>query len=388
MDAFFAQIEERDKPWLKGKPVIIGGPPNSRGVASTCNYEARKYGVHSGMSLTECYRKCPDGIFLRTHGGKYSSVSVEVMTALFEFTDKVHAASVDEAYMDMTDCRAVFHGLPEMGKAVKQAVWDKVKLTCSAGIAPNKYVAKMCSGENKPDGLTIMNVEEFRRRFAPRKLSALVGIGESTEKALNSMGIWNIGQLQQYPEKALKDRFGVNGPRLRDLANGEHTGEVTPMGLESEEKTMGHESTFRQDTDDVEYIKAVLLKLSEDAARRLRRGGFKGRRVTLKLRYADFSTLTHQRSMNYLTNEEGDIYREACKCLEEALIPHRKVRLVGVRVSHLQKTGDSYSVFQGDFFKSGSEAKKLQALKAVDSLRDRFGEKVMRYAGDQIVSVK
>ena len=284
MDAFFAQIEERDKPWLKGKPVIIGGPPNSRGVASTCSYEARKYGLRSGMSLTECYRKCPQGIFLRTHGGKYSSVSVEVMEALCGFSDRVHPASVDEAYLDMSGCRNMFSTLPEMGKAIKRSVWEKVHLTCSAGIAPNKYVAKMGSGENKPDGLTIMNVDEFRRRFAPRKVSTLVGIGQSTEKALKAMGIVSVGQLQRFSEKELQKRFGVNGPVLRQLANGDHDGEIVPLGSEADDKSMGHEHTFAEDTCDRDIIRATLLKLSSSAARRLRRGGYKGRRVTLKLR--------------------------------------------------------------------------------------------------------
>ncbi len=382
MDAFFAQVEERDHPWLKGKPVIIGGLPGHRGVASTCNYRARKYGVHSGMSLTECVRLCPKGVFLRTNGRKYSYVSLQVLEVLRSICDSVEMSSIDEAYLDMSRHRGLYSSLSEMGMAVKRGVWDKVGLTCSVGIGPNKYVAKMSTGENKPDGLTILDIEGYREVFAPRPVSKLIGVGDSTEKALNSLGIRTIGQLQKFPEKILEARFGVNGPRLKEMANGEYDGRVArPFEQQPEDKSVGHERTYRQDVSDSGTMAATLLELSSLAARRLRQGNYEGRRVTVKIRYGDFSTFTHQATMNYFTNDEGEIYRVALKCWDEAYVAGREVRLIGVRVSHLRKTSDSYSTFQGDLFKGEVGTKKHRVLRAADSIKDRFGEKALYYAG-------
>lgn len=381
MDAFFAQIEERDYPWLKGKPVIIGGQPGQRGVASTCNYTARKYGVHSGMPLTECARLCPKGIFIRTQGRKYSFVSLQVLEALRKYSDKLEMTSIDEAYLDMTHHREMFTSLEEMGEAIKTDVWRKVRLTCSVGIAPNKYVAKMCTGLNKPDGLTVMDVELFRRTYAPRKVSSLTGVGESTEQALNSLGIRTVGQLQRFPEKILQARFGVNGPRLKKLANGEYDGSIMLFGEQREDKSMGHEKTFPKDITDQGLMISTLLKLSSKAARRLRTGKYLGRRVTVKLRYTDFTTINHQTSLNYFTNDEKEIYRAALKCFKEIYAPGGAIRLIGVRVSHLQGITDSYSSYQGDLFLGETAAKKNLVLKAADEIRDRFGDEALFYAG-------
>ena len=380
MDAFFAQIEERDQPWLKGKPVIIGGLPGQRGVASTCNYEARKYGVHAGMSLWECQRLCPNGVFIRTLGGKYSFVSLQVLGVLRGFCDDVKMASIDEAYIDMSNHRRLFNNIEEMGEAIRLGVWKKVKLTCSVGVAPNKYVAKMCVGENKPDGLTVMSVDEYRARFAPRAVSALIGVGESTEKSLNRLGIKTVGQLQDFPEKILKALFGIYGPRLKEMANGEYRGTVSnPYEIDREDKSIGHERTFSQDVNDAQAISSTLLKLSTKVARRLRQGKYQGKRVTLKLRYSDFTTLTHQISLNYFTNDEEEIYREAVGCWEKAYSSGKAVRLIGVRVSQLRKTADSYSTFQGDLFKGRTAWKKNLVLRAADAIRDKFGERALFY---------
>ncbi len=175
MDAFFAQIEERDHPGLRGKPVIIGGLPGQRGVASTCNYEARKYGVHSGMPLAECVRLCPNAVFFRTHGGKYSFISLQILEALRRISDIVSMTSIDEAYLDMSSHRKRYDSLEGMALSIRAGVWEKVKLTCSVGIAPNKYVAKMATGENKPNGITVMDISGYRKVFAPKPASKLTG---------------------------------------------------------------------------------------------------------------------------------------------------------------------------------------------------------------------
>ena len=381
MDAFFAQVEEKEYPWLKGKPVIIGGLPGQRGVASTCNYEARKYGVHSGMPLNECARLCPNGIFIRTHGRKYSFVSLKVHDALNKISDQVKMTSIDEGYLDMTNHLTLYPDYYAIGNAIKQAVFDAVGLTCSVGVAPNKYVAKVSTGLNKPNGLTVMDVEEFRRVFAPMKVSKLTGIGESTEKSLNRLGIKTIGQLQVFPDKILDDRFGVYGPRMKKLANGIYDGSVMLFGDQHVERSVGHERTFREDEGDVEEMISTLLRLSSKAARRLHEGKYLGRRITLKLRYTDFTTLTHQTSMNYFTNDEDEIYQAARKCFHEVYETGRKIRLIGVRVSHLQPTTDSYSAYQGDLFKGEVAAKKNLVLKAADQIRDKFGDDLLYYAG-------
>ena len=382
MDAFFAQIEERDHPWLKRKPVVIGGMPGHRGVASTCNYVARKYGIHAGMPLTECQRLCPHAIFMRTHGGKYTFVSLQVLDILRRFSDRVEMTSIDEAYLDMSAHLKLFSSLREIGECIKNAVWGEVGLTCSAGIAPSEYVSKMCAGVNKPNGLTIMDLEQYRRAFAPLKVSKLTGVGESTERALNSLGVKTVGQLANFPERILKARFGVYGPHLIKMATGDFEGHVVrPFEQRREEKSVGHERTFPEDVSDPLQITSTLLNLSGKAARRLRQGNYTGRRITVKIRYDDFTTVHHQTSLNYFSNDEGDIYREAVKCWMETRQPGRAVRLVGVRVSHLQKIADSYAVPQGDLFRSGSADKKNQVLKAADDIRDKFGDKALFYAG-------
>ena len=382
MDAFFAQIEERDNPYLRGKPVVVGGEPGQRGVASTCNYEARKYGIHAGMPLSECVRRCPHAHFVRTHGGKYSYVSLRVLGELRTISDKVDMASIDEGYLDLNLHRRRYSSLCEIGETIRRKVWESVGLTCSVGIAPNRYVAKLCTGENKPDGLTIMDIPQYRATFAPRKVSDLIGVGESTEKALNSLGIKTIGQLQAFPDIILEKRFGVYGPRLKQMANGEYEHSIAlPYAVQEEDKSAGHETTFRQDVDCAHKLKATLLYLSGKVARRLREKNYLGRRVTLKLRYSDFTTLTHQTSLNYFTSDEEEIHREAVKCFEEAYQGGRAVRLIGVRVSRLKKTGDSYSTYQADLFLGQKHAKKHQVLHASDQIKDKYGEKALFYVG-------
>lgn len=383
MDAFFAQIEERDNPSLRGKPVIVGGIPGvHRGVASTCNYIARKYGVHAGMPLTECQRLCPQAEFVRTHGGKYAYVSMQVQTVLRNFSDDVDMASVDEGYLDLTHHRFLHPSLYDLGESLKRAVFEKVGVTCSVGISQNRYVAKLCTGEHKPNGLTIMDVEQYRKVFAPRKVGVLIGVGESTEKALNSLGISTIGQLQKFPADILKKRFGVYGPRLKEMANGEYEHSIAlPYRNQPEDKSAGHETTYEEDITDPGRIIATILHLSGKVARRLREKSYQGKRVTLKLRYADFTTLTHQSTLNYLTDDEGEIYKEARNCFSEIYLKGNPVRLVGVRVSHLQKTADPYAAYQNDFFEGVRSAKKHQVLKAADNIRDKFGEKSLFYCG-------
>ena len=382
MDAFFAQIEERDNPRLKGKPVIVGGLPGQRGVATTCNYEARKYGVHAGMPLNECQRLCPHAEFVRTRGGKYSYVSLQVLAVLKQFTDKVDMTSIDEAYLDMSQHRKRFKSVEAAGEAIRKAVKYKVGLTCSVGIAPNRYVAKLSTGENKPDGLTVFTIEEYRRVFALKKVSKLIGVGEATEKALNSLGIKTVGQLQNFPRKVLENRFGVYGPRLKDMANGEYEHSISiPYSIQPEDKSAGHETTFRKDCADSVRMISTLLHLSGKVARRLREKNYQARRVTVKIRYSDFSTLTHQTSLNYFTNDEEELFKEARKCFREAYKEGEPVRLIGVRASHLQKTADTYASYQTDLFLGPRSTKKHMVLKAADSIKDKYGEKALYYVG-------
>jgi len=382
MDAFFAQIEERDHPQFRGKPVIVGGMPGQRGVASTCNYEARKYGVHAGMPLTECQRLCPQAIYVRTYGGKYAFVSLQVLSALQGITDEVEMASIDEAYLDLSHHRKRFSSLENIGEVIKKSVWDKVKLTCSIGIAPNRYIAKLCAGEHKPDGLTVMSVEQYQQAFAPKKVSALIGVGESTEKALNSLGIYTISQLQKFPAKILETHFGVNGPRLKEMANGEYEHSIArPYALQPEDKSAGHETTFEEDITERELLDATILHLSSKVARRLREKQYIGKRVTVKIRYADFTTFTHQTTLDYFSADEEEIFRTAVKCFNEAYVQGKAVRLIGVRMSQMKKTADSYTTYQSDLFTGIRSAKKHRALQAADHIRERFGEQALFYVG-------
>jgi DNA polymerase-4 len=333
------------------------------------------------MPISQCQKLCPHAVFIPIQGSKYVFVSLQVLNILNKYSDRVEMSSIDEGYLDMTHHQIQYSCLEEMGSRIKNEIREKLNLTCSVGIAPNRYVAKMVTGLNKPNGLTVMDLHQYRFAFGEKKVSALIGVGESTEKALNSLGIKTVSQLAQFPDKMLESCFGVWGPRLKKLALGEYDGDASDFEADREDKSVGHEHTFGQDVSDINILISSLLKLSSKAARRLRQGSYCGKRVTLKLRYSDFSTFNHQITLNFFTSDEAEIFQSAVKCLKEIYLIPRPVRLIGVRVSQLKKSPNPYSSYQTDLFKGKTSLKKNLVLKASDLIRDRFGEDALYYAG-------
>jgi len=379
MDAFFASLEQRDNPLLRGKPVIVGGTVESRGVVSTCSYEARAYGVHSAMPIQEALRKCPNGVFLRVNSAKYVSASRQLIQILLRFSPQVEPVSVDEAFVDITGS-VRFYGTEEnLAQLLKAAIRRELGVSATIGIAPNKIMAKMASDLNKPDGLTLIRPEEIETKIHPLPVSAMWGVGKRTQAVLEKLGILTIGQLASASEKTLKKIFGKNGPALVHLARGEAD---TPVLFPSEfpdEKSIGHEHTFAQDTDDFDELSAELLLLAQMVGRRMRKHGFVGKRVTLKYRYENFETHTHQMTLLTPTDRDGAIFLSVRKLLEEKFQKNRKIRLLGISVSQLSRTNGTLFLSLS-LFEEKQKEKRQRLFSTLDRLKDHYGEMVVTHA--------
>jgi DNA polymerase-4 len=374
MDAFFAAVEARSNPRLAGKPIIVCGNPDQRSVVSTASYEARAQGVHSGMPVTEARRRCPDGIYLPGNPEKYVFISVEVLNLLKEYADAVEPFSIDEAFLDVTHVPEGRTDPEGLARRIKKAVWSRVGLTCSIGIGPNKLVSKMASSLEKPDGLSRVRQGEFLEVFGAARVSRLWGVGEKTEKQLNAMGIQTIGDLAGFQEQVLVRTFGVEGERLHFAANGIDDTPVVPYYEGIEAKSVGHEHTLSSDVSNREYLESVILRLSDQVARRLRAHHYLGRTVTLKVRHADFHTFTRQKVLGVFTDEERTIYGVARMLLRKNW-NGEKVRLLGVSVSSLIRFEE---MPQALLFTEDEKYRDL--LTIVDRVKDTFGEDALTRA--------
>jgi DNA polymerase-4 len=380
MDAFFAAIEEAHLPRLKGKSVIIGGPPEGRGVVTTCSYEARRYGVHSAMSSAQAIKLCPEGIFIHNSLNKYGYVSMEIMKILSEFSPRVEPFSVDEAFLDITNTADRYGGPAKLAHEVKRKIWESQKLTASIGIASIRFVAKMASGASKPDGLTIIEPGKEKEFLWHQPIGNLWGVGPKSEKAFRTIGINTIGDLAKYPKNRLKKYFGIVGESLRDMANGIGDDEIRSTHEESDDKSMGHEHTFDRDERDPDKIFGMLLYLCEKVSRRLRAGGYKGRTITLKVKLADRKLLTRAGTINNLTDCETIIFRKAKYLFEQNKFMDKPIRLIGVSVSKLEKNPVSN---QQDLLSNPNS--KLNLIDSViDQLKDRYGEHSITHAGTRL----
>ena len=371
MDSFFASIEQRDRPELKGKPVIVGGLRDSkRGVVSTCSYEARKYGVHSAMPIAQAVKLCPQGIFLPGDHSKYAAVSQEIRQVFYEFSPVVENTSIDEAFLDMTGCEHLYDTFEDFGKAIKRHIYETVSLTASVGIAPNKFVAKLASDYRKPDGLVIVRPSEVKDWLAPMPVNKVWGIGEKTAKALSTWRIHTIADLRRCSQRSLLQRFGKQGHDLYLLARGIDPRPVEP---ETEAKSIGRETTFSIDLTELSRLRQVLANLVADVGMRLRQQSLWGRTVTIKLRYSDFTTITRSISLPEPINNDDDIFAAADKLLQQH-IQKRPLRLLGVYLSQLT------SVSQASLFPD-SRRDKLTEL--IDELNTRYDRAVI-YKGRQL----
>jgi len=380
MDAFFASIEQRDQPLLKGKPVIVGGEPGGRGVTATCSYEARKYGVKSGMPIALAVKKCPDGTFIRTNGKKYIYASMRVIEIFNRYSPKVEPTSIDEAYLDITGSVKNREDEREIGESLKREIRRELELTCSVGIASNRVFAKIATNMRKPDGLTIIADEKLEKKIYPLPISKLIGIGKKSEGILKSMGIKTIGDLAVYPESELERVLGVSGPLLSKLARGKGSDKVLAFDEKEEVKSIGSEHTLERDTCDENIINMLLLKLSEKVGRRLRESGFAGRTVAVKFRYSDFSTFSKRCTYPFFVCEDNKIYSISKKLFFSVYKRTKKIRLLGITVSGMDKSylNNNNNKIQMELFTNCHKSGKL--LNTIDLLKDIYGERAIARA--------
>ena len=364
MDAFYASVEQRDQPDLRGRPVIVGADPKGRGVVSAASYEARRFGVRSAMPISRAARLCPHAAFLPVDMAKYRAVSVQIMGILADFSPLVEPVSVDEAFIDLTGTESLFGSPLEAVRRIKQRIRDETQLTASAGLAANKFVAKVASDLQKPDGLVAVAAGGEARFLAPLPVDLIWGVGRVTAKALGDLGLATIGRLQTMPRSVLARRFGKHGEHLHDLAFGRDDRPVEPFGLP---KSVGAEETFDADCTDAELFRTTLRAQAERVAAELREEGFAAARITLKLRLAPFET--HTRSATGEPTQDGlELYRRARVLLERERVT-RPVRLIGLSAGRLGPAG----LGQLGLFDPHA-VRRERLARVVDRLTERFGE--------------
>lgn len=373
MNAFFAGVEQKCNPILRGRPVLVGGTVSERSVVAAASYEARPFGIHSGMPLYEALRLCPNAILVEGSLKKYADTAKRVFRICMDYTDKVEIYSIDECFMDVTAVQDRFGGARRIAEAIKRRIREELGLTCSVGIGPNKMLAKLASGMKKPDGLTEIRREDVAGLLEKMPVDELHGIGEKTRLKLMGMGILTAGVLGRVPRERLKRKFGVFGDILHDMGNGLDCSPVVPYHSEPDVKSVGHSYTLMHNTRNMDIVNRQLLRLSEMVGRRLREGFYSGRTVTLVLRYEDFHTFSRQRSLHEYLDDGYDIYRAALSILEKQEDDGRAIRLIGVSVSSLVR-----GIYQPGIF---DHPRRRDLLKTVDRINDRYGEFTVKRAG-------
>lgn len=367
LDAFFAAVEQRDRPELRGKPVIVGGGgPDDRGVVSTASYEARVFGVRSAMPLRTAGRLCPQGIFVPVDGAKYTAESRRVIAILRRFTSRVEQVSIDEAFLDVAGSEALFGPPDEIARRIRAAIYAETGLTASVGVATSKLVAKIGSDLRKPDGLVVVPPGEEAAFLAPLSVSRLWGVGPATAAALAELGVRTIGDLAALPPATLSRRFGTHGAALAERALGI---DRDPVHEPDAAKSVGHEHTFDEDTSDLETLERTLLGLADGVAWRLRGMGRRAGTVVVKVRDSGFRTVTRQAPLPEPTDLTEPIYRAAL-ALARPEVKGRRIRLLGVTATHLDAP-DQLALFTAD------EARRHRAIEAADALRRKFGDRTV-----------
>lgn len=371
MDAFFVSVEELFDPSLKGKPVVVGGQRNERGVVSAASYAARKFGVHSAMPLRTAARLCPQAIFVDGHPERYRECSEKVFQVLQAFSPQVEMASIDEAYLDMTGT-ARLHGPPlRAAHKLHRRMKEETMLNCSIGIGSSRLIAKVSSAQAKPNGVLWIVSGEEAKFLAPLDVREIPGVGKVMEKHLHEIGIKKVGDLARLEESELEERFGKWGLALAGKARGEDAGGWfdSEVGAHEEAKSISHEHTYNEDTANVNQLEATLLRLCEMVGRRLREGNLSARTIQLKLRYKDFTTITRAHSRPHATQLDGEIFDEIRTLFRKNWKQGSQVRLLGVHVSSFETREDQIDLLTDD-----RQQKWRDALAAADKLRDRFGE--------------
>ena len=366
MDAFYASVEVLDNPSLKGKPVVVGGDAN-RGVVSAASYEARKFGIHSALSMAIAMRRCPEAVFLPPRMNRYREISKQIFNIFESYTPLVEPISLDEAFLDVTGSIRLFGPAEAIAATIRKQVKERIGLTVSAGVASSKLVAKIASDFDKPDGLTIVPPGQEQSFLAPLPITRLWGVGKATREALALLGVQTIGDLSRLSPDLLQRKFGKHGPSLYYHSLGIDEREIIP---DQEIQSVGHEETFEKDLTTLNAIHRELLALSERVARRLRCYQLCGKCITLKVKYSDFKQITRSYTIGSTTDDNSEIYREIIKLLEKTEAGNKPIRLLGIAVSHLQSDGK----IQLELFdEKKNKLKKQQVNQALDTINEKFG---------------
>ena len=377
MDAFFASIEQLDYPEFRNKPVVVGADPqkgHGRGVVSAASYEARKFGIHSALPISMAYKRNPDAIFVRPRMQRYADVSREVMKIFREFSPVIEQISIDEAFIDCTSTLGLHKDIGSLCRLLQNSIKERLGLTVSMGVASNKSIAKIASSQKKPFGITIVEAGCEKKFLAPLAIKQLWGAGERTRDRLNSMGIFTIGELAAYSRVKLSNTFGKAGERLHDLANAiddREVSEAQPL------KSISRETTFDQDTNDLEKAEKMIFRMSDILARHLREKKVKGKTISIKIRYSDFVTVTRARTLQHYFDISEEIFTTSLQLFRENCETLRPLRLIGVKISHLNNKDKQQLDLFSDFESNRGTAR---AEMIIDSLQKRFAGKITKAA--------
>jgi DNA polymerase-4 len=370
LDAFFVSVEQVFNPKLKGKPVIVGGDPARRGVVASASYEARPFGIHSGMPSAKARRLCPQAIFIRVHFSLYKDASAKFMKILGAFSPHIEPLGLDEAYLDVTGCEEPYGSHHQLALAIKERIYKELEITASVGIATCKAVAKIASDLCKPDGLLQIAPGEEQAFLNPLPIAKLPGVGKKTEQALKEMGITTIGELASLSLDTIKRQFGATGAMLHSYARGIDDREVEVPG---EAKSISQELTFARDTLDRNFLEANLHNLCQEVCQKLRSQNKRTKCVAIKLRYADFKTITRQVTLQETSDVTQVVFATAQQLLSKTLAQREKpVRLIGIRISSLVGEGKQLPMFD-----SGTE-KPEHLDEAIDKIRGKYGSTAIK----------
>lgn len=375
MDAFYASVEELDDPGLVGRPVVVGGTPDGRGVVAAANYAARRYGIHSAMPAAQARRLCPGAIFIRSRMERYAEISLMIRGIFARYTPLVEPLSLDEAFLDVSASARLFGDGTAIARRIKQEIRAELGLVASVGVAPNKFLAKLASDLDKPDGLVIVPVDAIAEFLEPLPVSRLWGVGAVANRGLAELGVHTIGDLRRLPEDLLTSRFGSAANHFARLARGIDDRAVVP---DRDAKSISHETTFSSDIADAEVLRSWLLELGEQVATRLRRQDLRAKTVFIKVRYPDFRTVTRSESLDTPTSVTRELYSSAVRLLRTQLAADpRPVRLLGMGASGIT----AEIMEQGQLFEADAREQQRRIDTVVDEVKSRFGTRAMRRGG-------
>lgn len=370
MDAFYASVEIRDNPKLRGLPVVVGGSPQGRGVISAASYEARKFGIFSAMPSSQAARLCPNVVFVKTRMDHYAKISKQIREIFFRFTSLVEPLALDEAFLDVSGCERLFGDGPAIAQQIKAAIQDELGLTASAGVAPNKFLAKLASDLDKPNGLVVVDPDRIEEFLNPLSIERVWGVGKQTLKKFHRLNVKTIEQLRGLDKSTMQQFFGINSEHFWRLSRGLDTRPVVPDRIA---KSVSHETTFSHDLIDREPLQGWLMELTQQVGRRLRRYDIRGRTVQIKIRFADFRTITRSLSLSEPSSSSQEL-ETAVKELFERVDIDDGVRLVGMGVSNLT----TKAVKQQMLFDNEERSRDARLDEMKDQLKDRFGHDAIR----------